>query len=123
MIVAQRLVRRLCPDCKQPYEATKEELALFDKQGIEIKSKKLILHKAKGCEKCKNAGYYGRIALFEILTATQEIKELIRKNAPYQEIAQQAAAQDMHTLLQSGLIKAREGITTIKEVFQTVLTV
>ena len=110
MLIAQRLVRILCSECKEPYEplpSVRERAKLPLGQYF----------KAKGCAACSNIGYKGRIGIFEVLPANDRIRELIGKNAPTEEIKKAAREQGMKTLLESGLDKAAAGVTTLEEVF------
>ena len=113
-IVAQRLVRKLCPKCKEPYEIKKE---MFD----ELKINKDIIYKPKGCEECKNIGYKGRTLIAEILSVDETIRELISKNAHVSYIREAAKKSGMRTLLESGIKKVEEGITSLEEVFSVAL--
>ncbi len=122
-ILAQRLARTLCPDCKEKYHPDKEEFEIlkasygdgFEELGIEYNDD-LFLYRAKGCEKCNNSGYRGRVALFELLIGTDEIKRLIRKKAPVEEIKKQAIKDGMRTLMQDGIRKVFMGLTDLRQV-------
>jgi len=120
-VIAQRLVRRLCSNCKVPVEATVEEL---ENLGI---SKKIIelypnytLFDAVGCEHCRKTGYIGRESIVEILEIDEDIEELITKKAGTQEILHAARSKGMHSLKEDGQIKVLEGITTIQEINRVV---
>lgn len=114
-IIAQRLVRRLCPNCK------KEHLATFDeKKVMNIDDDgDIIIYEAAGCEKCDNTGYTGRIGIYEILTVTQNIKNMISRRATADEIARAAQTEGMHTLRQSATKLVLEGTTSYKEMLRT----
>jgi len=121
-IMAQRLVRKLCPDCKQKYKpdektakAIKENLNNLPKIIKKPDLEKITLYKAVGCDKCQN-GYLGQIALFEILLKDENLQNLIAKQAQTLEIQKAAQAAGMLTLRQDGLLKALDGITSIEEV-------
>ena len=117
-VMAQRLVRRICPHCIEGYFP---EEGIFDRLNINIRlpeKDKLKLFRGKGCEKCKNTGYYGRIAIFESVLITDELRALILKKTSSSEIKNVAIRNGMNTLLDSGIAKALEGITTIDEVFR-----
>jgi len=114
MAVAQRLMRRLCPDCKEIYtpdEKTRKEF------GITAKT----IYKAKGCKKCRMTGYYGQVAIYEILTTNNEIKDLASKNSPPHLIKEAACKQGMHTLRESAFKKVDEGITSIEEALRSTM--
>lgn len=113
-VVAQRLVRRICSNCKAPYEAND---TVKEKIGFPL-DKKLILYKGQGCSKCKMSGYKGRAAIFELMTISEELKELIIEQAPISKISKAAKRDGMKTLVEDGLIKAVKGITTLDEVFR-----
>ncbi|MCI5857937.1 MAG: GspE/PulE family protein [Agathobacter sp.] len=114
-IIAQRLVRRLCPNCKKEHHATSEEKEVMniDENGD------IIIYDAVGCEKCDNTGYTGRIGIYEILTVTQNIKNMINKRATADEIARAAEKEGMHTLRQSATKLVLEGTTSYKEMLRT----
>ncbi len=115
-IVAQRLVRKLCPACKEPYEVKKEIL-----KDNRINISKDIIYKAKGCKECKNIGYKYRTLIAEILVIEEKIRELISKNATLTQIKEVARREGMQTLLESGIRKVEEGITSLEEVLSAVL--
>jgi len=123
-ILAQRLVRTLCTDCKEPYNPSMDEYNelvqsyghdLFAKLNIPY-SDNLILYRPKGCESCVNSGYKGRMGIHELLLNTDTIKRLIQKHASVEEIRELATAEGMTTLLQDGLQKALKGVTDAKQV-------
>ena len=114
-IIAQRLVRRLCPNCKKEHYATEEEKKVMniDENGD------ILIYEATGCEKCDNTGYIGRIGIYEILTVTQNIKNLISRRATADEVARAAQTEGMHTLRQSATKLVLEGTTSYKEMLRT----
>ena len=114
-IIAQRLVRRLCPNCKKEHYATEEEKKVMniDENGD------ILIYEATGCEKCDNTGYTGRIGIYEILTITQNIKNLISRRATADEVARAAQTEGMHTLRQSATKLVLEGTTSYKEMLRT----
>jgi len=123
-ILAQRLVRTLCGNCKEAYHPSKEEFekiveeygkAYFDRTGIKY-NRKLILYRAKGCDACGGTGYKGRMGIHELLINNDEIKALIKKKAPTEEIRKAAILAGMTTLKQDGIQKVFKGYTDIKEV-------
>ena len=117
-ILAQRLVRTLCKDCKEPYHPSKDEHRDLVREYGEAEFKKsanipynndLNLYKAKGCERCGNTGYRGRMGLHELLMGTDEVKKLIQTSARMEEIREQAIKDGMTTLKQDGLAKVFSG--------------
>jgi type IV pilus assembly protein PilB len=114
LVVAQRLVRKICRKCAEPDKVP--DVALLDVGFKEEDIKDLALLKPKGCDYCNRTGYKGRTGLFEVMTVTEDIRELILSRAQSREIKKKAIEQGMLTLRQSGLAKIKEGITTIEEV-------
>ncbi len=117
--VSQRLVRRICPECKQKREFTKEEKEeiskIAEKYGEKIDFTNLKTYDAKGCKKCNNIGYYGRIGIFETLDVSDEVKELIIKGASTIEIRNKALEQSYRPLVIDGIRKIIDGYTTLEE--------
>jgi len=140
-ILAQRLVRRICPECKTEFEPPKEiqdeirnilteikgNTALVSKDPIVAKALKLldedkiILYKGQGCDACSQTGYKGRIGIFELLEMTDKIAHLTVENNPSDVIAKAAIEDGMITLLQEGYLRALEGSTTLEEVMRVAL--
>jgi type IV pilus assembly protein PilB len=120
IIQAQRLIRRICKDCKEEMHVPVEgliEIGFSPEEAPEIKS-----YKGKGCQTCNGTGYKGRVGLYEVMEVTDELRELIIIGASAIELRKKAVELGMITLRQSGLYKLREGITTIEEVVkETVL--
>jgi type II secretory ATPase GspE/PulE/Tfp pilus assembly ATPase PilB-like protein len=123
-VLAQRLARRLCKDCKEQYVCTPDEYAelrsgygaeQWDRLGVK-QDNTFRLYRAKGCETCNRSGFRGRIALHELLLGTDEIKRMIQRRATTEEMLKTALAQGMTTLLQDGIQKVLQGQTTYKEV-------
>jgi type II secretory ATPase GspE/PulE/Tfp pilus assembly ATPase PilB-like protein len=123
-IMAQRLVRTLCKACKEEYHPTQEEFAeLMEEYGLESwdtlgirYSPDFKLYRPKGCSKCGNSGYKGRMGVHELLVATDEIKRKIQKRDTIENLRKQAMADGMTTLLQDGIQKVILGITDFKQV-------
>lgn len=115
MVEAQRLVRRLCTNCKEPYEVEGDTAARF---GIPAGEK---LFKPKGCEACRGSGYKGRVGLYEVIPITPEIAKLIQQRTPLPELRAAAQKQGMALLRDAGVIKAREGVTSLEEVLAITL--
>lgn len=128
-VIGQRLVRRLCDDCKVKHELKEEEtekvkkiLAVISpKSNIEVPTELPAFYKAgEGCEKCNGIGYKGRIGIYEIFTMSDNIKELAAQNAPAFKILQQAIENGMLTMLQDGVLKSLEGSTSLDEVYRVI---
>jgi type IV pilus assembly protein PilB len=114
LIQAQRLIRRVCKDCKQEHQTPAEALIEVGFSPEEAKSMKT--YKGKGCSTCNNTGYKGRIGLYEVMEITDEIRELILIGASALELRKKAIDDGMITLRESGLHKIRIGVTTPEEV-------
>ena len=114
-ILAQRLVRRICLDCRTEHQATEQEKIQL---GLDPEEE-LINYKGEGCLACRNSGYKGRIGIYELLIMDQTISELVLDNAPGYRIREAGMEGGMVTLLQDGLIKIRRGDTTISEIYET----
>lgn len=115
-IVAQRLVRSLCPDCKVPYQPP---VMLHDVMGMEI-PKDTVIYKAKGCPLCNGKGYRGRIALHEVLVPDARLRDFIIAKADASHIEQAAMMAGMATLKEDGIRKVLLGLTSLEEVMRTV---
>jgi type II secretory ATPase GspE/PulE/Tfp pilus assembly ATPase PilB-like protein len=123
-ILAQRLVRTLCKDCKEEYVPAQEEFAeLMQEYGLEHWEKLGIhyspsfkLHRPKGCAKCLKSGYRGRMGIHELLVATDEMKRKIQRREPVEELRKQAVRDGMTTLLQDGILKVVKGLTDFQQV-------
>ncbi|MBE7559602.1 Flp pilus assembly complex ATPase component TadA [bacterium] len=113
-VLAQRLVRRVCPACSMPYEPSAEDLADLG-LAADIKGD---FRKGRGCPKCLSTGYYGRVGLFELLVVDDNIRKLINDRADAYAIRDAAMAEGMVTLRADGIAKARAGVTTIEEVLR-----
>jgi len=143
--VAQRLVRIICPKCKQTYTPSPEEIELLDSQNLvpdayqksninsktstkdnrrgkknNKKGKEILLYRGRGCEDCYNSGYSGRGAIYEILCVSREIRGLITNADSDEAIKQQAIAQGMKTLCQDGIEQVLAGGTTLDELLRVV---
>jgi len=115
-VMAQRLVRMVCQNCKEEYKPTLEELYVLGYKPDDPKAAEVKLWKGRGCKTCNYTGFKGRIGIFELLMSTDEIKEMIVKRLPSPEIRDAARRNGMKLLREDGLSKALEGITTISEV-------
>ncbi|MCX8122971.1 MAG: type II secretion system ATPase GspE [Spirochaetes bacterium] len=114
--LAQRLVRTICPYCKQSYKPDPVVLKDLGLKSSQIQGKKL--YRGKGCDKCINTGYLGRTGIYELLPITNDIRKLIMEHADAVQIKEKAIANGMKTLLQDGIEKALQGITTLEEVLR-----
>ena len=110
LIVAQRLVRKLCSACKEPYEIKAEDLPK------EVKLVSPIIYKAKGCDKCNFIGYRGRSVIDEVILMDEDMRELVHKNATPPEIMALAKKKGTFSLLESGVKRVEEGITSLEEI-------
>lgn len=141
VVVAQRLVRKLCPECKEKYKLTGaqlkelekkmnfEEFTEFvknskDKELEEFRKNtdlsKMNFYKNKGCEHCNHEGYKGRIGIFEVLDISEDIQKIISGNSTTNEIEEAAKKEGMHTMFMDGIIKSLWGMTTIEEVLRVI---
>ena len=113
-ILAQRLVRKICQGCKEKYTPTKEALKdLGLKTGEE-----LSFYKGKGCAKCLNTGYKGRVGIYELLVPDEKIRNAIISKAPAEDIKKLAVSSGMITLMEDGIGKVKQGITTVEEILR-----
>jgi type IV pilus assembly protein PilB len=113
-VVAQRLMRRLCTKCKEPYDATEEELSAVRAD------KPVKLFKAPGCSRCGGTGFKGRIGVHEVLRPNDEIKTMINKVVPSEELKRVAVASGMITLYEDAMDKVRQGISSLEEALRVV---
>jgi type IV pilus assembly protein PilB len=116
LIVAQRLARKVCVDCRQPLELPKQTLLDLGMKPEEVTG--ATFYKGAGCAACSNTGFKGRIAVYEVLPLTESVKELILNGASTAELKMQAIKEGMKSLRRSSLDKLREGITTAEEVMR-----
>ncbi len=124
-VIGQRLVRKLCPDCKEIYKLPANLLSRVEmilkvvpkSSQAEIPTK-LVFHHSPGCPKCKGLGYRGRIGVYEIFAISEEIEKLIMSGAATSQIKNQAISEGMLTMIQDGILKALQGITDVEEVFR-----
>ena len=116
LVMAQRLVRKLCDKCKEKYKPTDDELALI---GLTPKDVKGDLYKAKGCADCRNTGYRGRTAIFEMIPMAKELRKLIFENANEDEIRQAAIKNGMVTLRDAGNERVLDGTTSVEEILRS----
>jgi type IV pilus assembly protein PilB len=115
-VIAQRLVRRICPKCKKEAKLTPDLAKILEEYNMD--SKKIILNKGEGCPYCKETGYKGRIAIFELMIITDTIRDLISSNITSGKLRETAIKEGMCQLKEDGLKKVCEGVTTIDEVLR-----
>jgi type IV pilus assembly protein PilB len=114
LVCAQRLVRRICKNCTEPDPTPPP--ALMQAGFSAEDAKKVVPNRGKGCEKCNNTGYKGRVGLYEVMEITEEIRELVLVGASALELRRKAVEEGMLTLRASGLRKVKDGVTTIEEI-------
>jgi type IV pilus assembly protein PilB len=119
LILAQRLIRKVCMECREPAKVHPQLLIDLGVAPDEVKT--FPVYKGKGCPICNNTGYKGRVGLYEVMAIKEEIKELILSRASTSEVKKEAMRLGMKTLRQSGIIKIREGLTTIEEVLRSTM--
>ncbi|HBU07400.1 MAG TPA: hypothetical protein DEB09_04950 [Candidatus Magasanikbacteria bacterium] len=136
IIVAQRLVRKICEHCKKEYYLDKTEISelekstdikkikeLFNKQKIKLADKEknvetLIFYRGEGCRRCNNTGYKGRIGIYEVLDIDKDMAKKINERATADVIKDYARQKGMTTIMEDGIVKAKQGITTIEEILR-----
>jgi type IV pilus assembly protein PilB len=120
LILAQRLGRRICKDCKEPFEGHEDDLVPYGHvpQGLG----RVTFYKGKGCQTCTFTGMKGRVALYEVMAVSDELRELILNDASTREIREVAQSQGLKTLRQAGLQKVLEGVTTPDEILRVTLS-
>ncbi len=111
LVAAQRLVRRICADCKAPHTYTRDELASLGPDAA-----RLQFYKGKGCDACGGTGYRGRAGLYEVMALTPELRRMILRGASVEELQTQAVSEGMLTLRMDGIKKIDRGVTTLEEV-------
>ncbi len=116
LIAAQRLIRRICQECKE--QVTHPPRALMDIGFSEEDANSVRIYKGKGCTRCNNTGYKGRVGLFEVMPVTPAIRDLIFARANASDLRKRAIEEGMITLRQSGLTKIKNGVTTVEEVLR-----
>ncbi len=116
--IAQRLVRVICPECKYEDKQAPEELKRVVARGLGLKTEDVKISRGKGCSSCNSTGFFGRTAIYEIITIDDVIKELIIKKAPSGSIKKAAVSRGMRTLAQDGWDKVIQGVTTPEEVMR-----
>lgn len=112
-VMAQRLVRRICPHCK-----VETELTPYERQLIDPKAAGIMAYKGKGCKQCRMTGFKGRVGLFELVAVDDEFRVLINGRAAEVRMREKATAAGFHTIMDDGIEKVRRGITTVEEVLR-----
>ncbi len=130
VVLAQRLVRKICPHCKTKFAARSKEIDLIEKQlGVDLKkitalldlsSKNIFLYRGEGCKMCRSEGLHGRIGLYEVLRNTPEIYSKILEGASLKEIDKAARGQGMLSLAEDGVAKVLRGDTTLEELIRVI---
>ncbi|MFZ2978705.1 MAG: hypothetical protein WA057_03480, partial [Candidatus Magasanikiibacteriota bacterium] len=136
IIVAQRLVRKICEHCKKEYYLDKTEISelekstdikkikgLFNKQKIKLAEKEkdvgtLLFYRGEGCRRCNNTGYKGRVGIYEVLDIDKDMAKKINERATADVIKEFAREKGMTTIMEDGIVKAKQGITTIEEILR-----
>ncbi len=121
--IAQRLVRKICPECVTEFETTCDDIKLELEGAVSkkiIPEGKIKLFRGKGCPNCKNTGYHGRIGIFEVLEMTDEIRALIMRRAAADTIRAKAIEQGMTTMFDDAFKKAAAGLTTVEEIARVI---
>ena len=114
------MVRRICTNCRTTHNPSPEELEFLGREeAAEIKT----FYTGTGCNLCTNTGYRGRIGIFELLVMSEEIRKMLRGRASAAEITAQATAEGMVTMKQDGILKVKDGITSISEVMRSVFAI
>jgi type IV pilus assembly protein PilB len=119
LILAQRLIRKVCMECREAIKVHPQLLIDLGVPPDEVKS--FPVYKGKGCSLCNNTGYKGRVGLYEVMPMKEELKELVLSRASTSEVKKEAIRLGMKTLRQSGIAKIKEGVTTIEEVLRSTI--
>ena len=119
-VVAQRMVRRVCPYCSQPTEVSLDEREAYEEEMNEKRSEFIV---GVGCNFCAGTGYLGRTGIFEVLLVSESIRRMIVRSADSDEIRAQARKEGMDTLWHDGMLKVKEGVTTPYEIFRNVSSI
>jgi type IV pilus assembly protein PilB len=114
VVIAQRLIRKLCPECKEAYEPTKEQM-----KSVGLKAE--LIYRPKGCIKCNQIGYKGRTSIAEVMLINDQIRDLISHGAVYQRLKETARENGMQTLYESSIKKVEEGVTSLEEALSVTL--
>ncbi|MDP6789942.1 MAG: ATPase, T2SS/T4P/T4SS family [Candidatus Marinimicrobia bacterium] len=120
LVMAQRLVRRICENCKEQYTPDKEVMELLGSDADPLKGKKLV--NGKGCNNCRNTGYHGRIGIFELIAMSRDLRQMVFENASEDDIRAKSIEEGMVSLRDNGIRKVVDGITTVEEVLRSTVT-
>jgi len=120
-VIAQRLVRRLCMECRRPYTPDSETLRAM--RVSEVEAATLTFYRADGCEKCNHTGYRGRVGIYEIMTINDSLRRLIAQRGAEAQLREAALAAGMLSLGEDGLLKVKAGVTTPQELLRVVTEV
>ena len=120
-VLAQRLARRLCPQCREPYTATKEMLRKNDFPPEVCDRDDVVLYRAKGCARCNTTGYKGRLGLYEVMIVSEAIRRLTVERKSADEISRVAAAEGMKSLREDGIDKVLLGMTSVEEIARVIV--
>jgi type IV pilus assembly protein PilB len=121
-IMAQRLVRKICVDCRTEYEPSQEQLMELGLRPSDPAAKDLKFFYGRGCDRCNNTGYRGRSGIYEFMPVNDEVRDLIMANASTEELAACARKYGMSTLRDAGLRALTRGLTTIDEIARETVT-
>jgi type IV pilus assembly protein PilB len=116
LVTAQRLGRRLCPECKEPEEISKQ--ALLDAGVSPDEVDEFVCYKGRGCSNCNNSGYKGRVGIYQVMPMFDEIREMVLAGANTAEIKRESMRLGVRTMRQSALLKLKEGVTSFSEVLR-----
>ncbi len=119
-VVGQRLVRRICPECKVQYQPTPDEIGVWEKAGL---AEKTVFYHGEGCVFCSNTGYQGRIGVYEVLRVTDAMKSLIVANATHDQLKELAAEQGMITLQEQAMKLVERDVSTVAEIMRTIYVI
>ncbi len=120
LVMAQRLVRRICKKCREPHQPTEDELTMLGLNNERGRS--IEYSKGKGCVHCRGTGFYGRIGIFEMMEMRQNIRKMVFDNKNQEDIREKALELGMLNLREAGILKIEQGITTISEVLRSTVT-
>jgi general secretion pathway protein E len=119
-LVSQRMVRRICSNCRAPYQPTEDEAEIYRQ---EMGDEKTAFFQGTGCNLCANTGYRGRTGIFEFMVMNESIRKLLKAGASAEEMKAQAVADGMVTMRKDGMLKVKDGITSISEVLKSVFSI
>lgn len=127
VIIAQRLVRRICPHCSEAYEADSGDVEIIKYMlkdiGIDTLAAKkdhFTLYRGKGCTECGMTGYKGRIGVYEVMNFSEDVRTLIRNGSSPRDIIEKARSKDLMLMREDGILKAMQGKTSLTELFKVI---